>query len=37
LSQVVELQEGYVAAMLMRHDPTGPWTGAVAGVRITDG
>lgn len=35
LSQVVELQEGYVGALLMRHDPTGPWTGAVAGVRIT--
>lgn len=35
LSQVVELQEGYVGAVLMRHDPTGPWTGAVAGVRIT--
>lgn len=37
LSQVVELQEGYVGAALMRHDPTGPWTGAVAGVRITGG
>ena len=36
-SQVVELQEGYAAAMLVRHDPTGPWTGAVAGVRITGG
>ena len=35
LSQVVDLQEGYVAALLMRHDPNGPWTGAVAGVRIT--
>lgn len=36
-SQVVELEEGYVAALLVRHDPTGPWTGAVAGVRITGG
>lgn len=34
-SQVVELQPGYVSANLLRHDPTGPWTGAVAGVRIT--
>lgn len=34
-SKVVELQEGYVGAALMRHDPNGPWTGAVAGVRIT--
>lgn len=37
LSQVVELQEGYVAALLIRHDPNGPWTGAVAGIRITAG
>ncbi len=34
-SQVVELEDGYVGAALMRHDPNGPWTGAVAGVRIT--
>ncbi|WAH99213.1 hypothetical protein [Arthrobacter sp. MMS18-M83] len=34
-SKVVELPEGYVGAALMRHDPNGPWTGAVAGVRIT--
>ncbi|MDQ0240867.1 hypothetical protein [Arthrobacter bambusae] len=34
-SQVVELPEGYIVASLMRHDPNGPWTGAVAGVRIT--
>lgn len=34
-SQVVELQPGYVSVHLLRHDPTGPWTGAVAGVRIT--
>jgi hypothetical protein len=35
LSQVVELQPGYVGVQLMRHDPTGPWTGSVAGIRIT--
>jgi hypothetical protein len=35
LSQVVELQAGYVGAHLIRNDPTGPWTGAVAGIRIT--
>ncbi|RNL49180.1 hypothetical protein D7003_18945 [Arthrobacter oryzae] len=35
LSQVIELQEGYVVAGVTRRDPTGPWTGAVAGVRIT--
>ncbi|MGO4856886.1 hypothetical protein AB4074_06195 [Arthrobacter sp. 2MCAF14] len=34
-SEIVELPEGYVVASLMRHDPNGPWTGAVAGVRIT--
>ena len=34
-TEVVELPEGYVTAALMRHDPNGPWTGAVAGVRIT--
>lgn len=35
LSQVIELREGHVGAALIRPDPTGPWTGAVAGVRIT--
>ena len=35
LSRVVELQAGYVGAQLLRHDPTGPWTGSVAGIRIT--
>lgn len=35
LSQVVELQPGYVGVQLTRQDPTGPWTGAVAGIRIT--
>lgn len=34
-TKVVELPEGYVTAALMRRDPNGPWTGAVAGVRIT--
>lgn len=34
-SQVVQLQKGYVSARLTRHDPTGAWTGAVAGIRIT--
>lgn len=33
--QVVQFQEGYVVARLARLDPTGPWTGAVAGIRIT--
>ncbi|MDQ0075768.1 hypothetical protein [Arthrobacter oryzae] len=36
-SQVVELQAGPVHAQLMRQDPNGPWTGAVAGLRITIG
>jgi len=35
LSQVVELQPGYVGVHLTRQDPGGPWTGAVAGIRIT--
>ena len=35
LRRVVELQAGYVVADLIRHDPNGPWTGAVAGIRIT--
>lgn len=34
-SKVVELEEGYVGAALMRHGPNSPWTGAVAGVIIT--
>ncbi|MDQ0209447.1 MULTISPECIES: hypothetical protein [Arthrobacter] len=37
LSKIVELPAGYVVASLIRHDPNGPWTGAVAGVRITTG
>ncbi|MFE4836931.1 hypothetical protein ACFRAU_19910 [Arthrobacter sp. NPDC056691] len=37
LSQVVELQAGYVGVHLMRSDPTGSWTGAVAGIKITAG
>ena len=37
-TQVVQLQEGYVGAHLVaRRDPTGAWTGAVAGLRITAG
>lgn len=35
LSQVVELHAGQVGAHLIRNDPTGPWTGAVAGIKIT--
>lgn len=34
-SQVVQLNQGYVSAHLTRHDPTGAWTGAVAGIKIT--
>ena len=34
-TQIVQLQKGYVSAQVTRHDPTGAWTGAVAGVRIT--
>lgn len=34
-TQIVQLQEGYVGIRLTRLDPTGPWTGAVAGIRIT--
>jgi hypothetical protein len=37
LSRTVELHEGYVGAQLTRSDPTGPWTGAVAGIRISVG
>jgi hypothetical protein len=35
LSKVVQLQKGYVGAQLTRSDPTGAWTGAVAGIKIT--
>lgn len=35
LSKVVQLQKGYVGAQLTRPDPTGAWTGAVAGIKIT--
>lgn len=35
LSQVVELHAEQVGAHLMRNDPTGSWTGAVSGTRIT--
>ncbi|MGO4807441.1 hypothetical protein AB4089_20240 [Arthrobacter sp. 2MCAF15] len=35
LSKVVQLQKGYVGAQLIRPDPTGAWTGAVAGIKIT--
>jgi hypothetical protein len=34
-TQIVQLQKGYVSAQVTRPDPTGAWTGAVAGVRIT--
>lgn len=34
-TQIVQLQKGYVSAQLTRHDPTGAWTGAVAGIKIT--
>ena len=34
-SQVVPPQKAYVSAQLTRHDPTGAWTGAVAGIVIT--
>ena len=34
-TQTIELQKGYVSAQLTRQDPTGPWTGAVAGIVIT--
>lgn len=34
-TQVVQLQKGHVSVQLTRQDPTGPWTGAVAGIRIT--
>lgn len=37
LSHTVELQAGPVNAHLIRQDPNGPWTGAVAGLRITTG
>ncbi|MFF1383530.1 hypothetical protein ACFVWT_08195 [Arthrobacter sp. NPDC058288] len=34
-SRVVELQAGTLSAQLMRQNVNGPWTGAVAGLRIT--
>ena len=34
-TQIVQLKKGYVSAQLTRHDPTGAWTGAVAGIKIT--
>ena len=34
-TSVVQLREGFVGVGLTRASPTGPWTGAVAGVRIT--
>lgn len=35
-TQVVQLQEGNISAQLgARPDPTGAWTGAVAGIKIT--
>jgi hypothetical protein len=34
-TQIVQLQKGYVSAQLTRQDPTGAWTGAVAGIKIT--
>lgn len=35
-SQVVELQPGYVSASVVRYDPESvPWSGAVAGIRVT--
>lgn len=34
-TQIVQLQKGHVSAQLTRHDPTGAWTGAVAGIKIT--
>lgn len=36
-TQVVQLRQGYVSAQLSRPDPNGPWTGAVAGLKITAG
>lgn len=34
-TQTVRLQTGYVSAQVTRPDPTGAWTGAVAGIKIT--
>jgi hypothetical protein len=34
-TRVVQLQKGYISAQLTRSDPTGAWTGAVAGIKIT--
>ena len=37
-TQVLQLQKGSVGAQLAaRRDPTGAWTGAVAGIKITAG
>ncbi|NUU31167.1 hypothetical protein HNO80_06130 [Arthrobacter sp. C9C5] len=36
-TQAVQLRKGYVSAKLTRLHPGGPWTGAVAGIRITTG
>lgn len=33
-TQVVQLSAGYVSAQLTRVSPSGPWTGAVAGIKI---
>ena len=35
LSRVVVLRKGPIGAQLTRHDPTGAWRGAVAGIKIT--
>lgn len=34
-SRTVSLLPGYVSVQLTRRNPTGPWTGALAGIRIT--
>ena len=34
-TQIVQLQKGYVGAHVTRREPTGAWTGAVAGIVIT--
>ncbi|WP_432395307.1 hypothetical protein ACRQ5B_15280 [Pseudarthrobacter sp. L19] len=33
--EIVQLQAGHVIARLIRYDPAGPWTGAVAGIRVS--
>jgi len=35
LSRTVSLLPGYIRVGLTRKNPTGPWTGALAGIRIT--